>query len=435
MKMELRSEFADKSVYQGTRKDLDELRERLRNYERGGTQVPTTGDSEGRAEKSIEELRKEFLAFRASLFEQEKEDSVDASADASQRSPDEQKEGESKREGGEDTSKPEDQAKAGTTINLPKKGYMGMTSIIETQKALRQLSKRVKEVDDKLSEMKTNSEVNDNLLKELQERVELLTQSVDKKAAALDMKAMLASISELNARNNALKSSVVTIEETLKTFASVDETKVLKGKVSSLESKLTFALRSMKEFQKKFSDLATFQPISATEAPEDDENKEEERINRFMDETNKKIEELKILIEKQSNDFTRLSGSVNEQMNSKASIENLIELENKIYKELDKVLYTLGKKIASIDCRKEVSNIQIRVKRLYEFYLSSVTHLKDHTEDASLIKRSLEGVSCISCDKDVSNVYELLNQSHDYVAWNRLPQRDTSLLHPKVTFS
>jgi chromosome segregation ATPase len=436
MKMELRSEFADKNVLLGARKDLDELRNRLKSFERGDTNPPHTDSSA--AEKSIEELRREFFAFRAGLFEHEKEESADASLNTLQRSHDEHLEekedeqSESKREQEAD-SKAEGQNTA-TTISLPKKNQISLLSIKESQKALRQLSKRVKELDEKVERMNTSPNNNEEALKDLNKRIKELSQSVEKKANALDMKSVLASISELNEHNNSIKSEVASIDQSLTTLATADETKVLKGKVSSLESKLTYALNSMKEFQTKFSEFSSLQPILPTEEIEEEGDKEEDRMNYFMDETNKKIKELKLIIEKQDRDFVRLSNSVNEQLNSKASIESLIELENKIYKEFDKVLYTLGKKIATIDCRKEVSSIQIRVKKLYEVYLGSVSHLKEHADEASLIKRSLEGISCISCDKDVSNVYEQLNQSHDYVNWNKFPQRDLSLLHPKVLF-
>lgn len=428
IKKELRSEFADKGILLSARKDLDELKSRFKTFEHTDPSHPHADNAT--AEKSIEELRKEFLAFRTSLFEQEKEDSGNASVDISQRVADERAEDrkEPEAESGEEAAE-----KTAPAAGVLKRNYKSPLAIVETQKALRQLSKRVNELNERLAEIKGSSENGETTMRELSERVEALGQSVDKKAAALDMKLVIASISEINERNKSTKDDVTAVENSLKNLATIEETKTLKGRVGSLESKLTFAIKSMKEFQMKFSELSSFQPIAADVA-EDNEDKDEARFNHFMDETNKKLEELKLLVEKQAGDFTRLSGSVSEQLNSKASVENLIELENKIYKELDKVLYTLGKKITSMDCRKEISAIQIRVKKMYEFYLTSVSHLREHGDDALLVKRSLEGVSCISCDKDVSNVYEVLNQSQDYITWNKLPQRDPSLLHPKVVF-
>jgi len=427
MKVELKSEFADNNALLGARKDLDELRNKLKNLERTDT------NDNSAAEKSVEELRKEFIAFRVSLFGHETEESVDLSVDTSQRSPDEQPEGEKEQEIREVDSKAQNQ-NTGVAITLPKRGYMAPLTIVETQRALRQLSKRVKELDERIEEMKSNSGNSEEPLRILNNRIEGISQSVEKKADALDTKAILASVSELGEHNNSLKNELTSIEQRLTSLATADETKVLNGKVSSLESKLTFALKSMKDFQTKFSEFSSLQPMLPEEEIEDKGDKEEDRLNSFMSETNKKIEELKLIIEKQDKNFLRFTNSVNEQMNSKASIENLIELENKIYKELDKVLYTLGRKIGSIDCRKEVSSIQVKVKKLYEFYLSSMNNLKEHADEASLIKRSLEGISCISCNKDVSNVYEQLNKSHDYINWNKLPQRDPSLIHPKVLF-
>jgi len=425
MKMELKSEFADNNALLGARKDLDELRNKLKNLERT--------DTNPAAEKSVEELRKEFIAFRVSFFGDKTEESLDINIDTSQRSPDEQPEGEKEQEIKEVDSKAQNQ-NTEIAITLPKRGYMAPLTIVETQRALRQLSKRVKELDERIEEMKNNPGNSEEALRILNNRIEEISQSVEKKANALDTKIILASVSELGEHNNSLKNELTSIEQRLTSLATADETKVLKGKVSSLESNLTFALKSMKDFQTRFSEFSSLQPMLPEEEIKDEGDKEGDRLNSFISETNKKIEELKLIIEKQDKNSLIFTNLVKEQINSKASIENLIELENKIYKELDKVLYTLGRKMGSIDCRKEVSSIQVRVKKLYEFYLSSMNHLKDHADEASLIKRSLEGISCISCNKDASNVYEQFNKSHDYINWNKLPQRDPCLLHPKVLF-
>ena len=72
------------------------------------------------------------------------------------------------------------------------------------------------------------------------------------------------------------------------------------------------------------------------------------------------------------------------------------------------------------------------MKRLYEFYTTSAELLKETTDEASIVKRSLGGASCISCDKDVNNVYGILNQSQDPINWAKISNKDSKPLSPKV---
>lgn len=100
------------------------------------------------------------------------------------------------------------------------------------------------------------------------------------------------------------------------------------------------------------------------------------------------------------------------KVEGKATVENLVELENKMYRELDKVVLNIMKQVTGDDSKKGFKLLQSQVKRLYEFYTTSAQLLKDSTEEAAFVRRSNGGFSCASCDKDVSNLYNTLNQSH-----------------------
>ena len=140
-----------------------------------------------------------------------------------------------------------------------------------------------------------------------------------------------------------------------------------------------------------------------------------EELKKFMDETNERLTVLKAIVQASKKDFQELSETVTKQLSDKASVDNLVELENKIYKEMDKILLTLTKKISGEESKKGFKLLQAQVKRLYEFYTTSAQLLKDTTEDSSMIKRSVFGVSCVSCDKEVSShgTKPTLNQTQD----------------------
>lgn len=64
------------------------------------------------------------------------------------------------------------------------------------------------------------------------------------------------------------------------------------------------------------------------------------------------------------------------------------------------------------------------MKRLYDFYTSSAQILKDSTDEASFVRKSMAGVSCASCDKEVSNLYSLSMQQQEFTNWNKFAPRD-----------
>lgn len=99
-----------------------------------------------------------------------------------------------------------------------------------------------------------------------------------------------------------------------------------------------------------------------------------------------------------------------------------------MYRELDKVILNIMKQFTSEDSKKSFKLLQAQVKRLFDFYTTSAQLLQETTEEAAFIRRSNGGFSCASCDKDVTNLFNSLNQSNPHA--NKNKQKDYSIKGP-----
>jgi len=58
-------------------------------------------------------------------------------------------------------------------------------------------------------------------------------------------------------------------------------------------------------------------------------------------------------------------------------------------------------------------------------------HGGENEDDAMFTKKPLQGLSCASCQKDITNLY---GKKADYLPWNRFPFRDPSERIARVRF-
>lgn len=70
------------------------------------------------------------------------------------------------------------------------------------------------------------------------------------------------------------------------------------------------------------------------------------------------------------------------------------------------------------------------MKNLYELmmqkssHISGISHLNNPVDDEPMFtRRPLGGMSCASCEKDVTNIY---GRKADFIPWGKLPSRDPS---------
>ena len=247
---------------------------------------------------------------------------------------------------------------------------------------------------------------------------------IDKKATILDIKSALSSIHALNVQDNEIVKDIELLKENTKMLLNNEEVKRLNGKFIAQEGKITTVLQSIRELQKKVSEAASISIIPHQEIRVTEEKNDEQFI-KYMDDTNDKIESLKEMILAFKSDYEKNLESLNFKLIGAVSNESLVNLENKIYKELDKISKTLTKKCVEDDLKKTLKIIQMQIKELYEYIGPTEVN-----ENLTGMKKSLRGGEQMLYG--IRNPYTVLNQSHDFTAWNHLPVKET--LIPKVLF-
>ena len=425
-----------------TKDDLNKLSKKSKETNEEG--------SSSSLEKMVMELKEEFESLKGNLLEGDKEAEGVIDSDSHRHSDynkevtdDKLIEG-NEAEDNETDEKKIEEKKEGTEeseggskmvgIKLPTTTRTVQLSNIDSQKMIKLMNKRMKAIENNMGKMDVTAENIETKIKELNEKIEDLNKAMTKKAAVLDMKSAMGSIGDLNEKNVELANEINKLKKQLKSVSDNEELKLLKSQVTSLDSKLTFGLKNVKDIQSKLAIISSFQGLSPDQSPNEEKDETKDELNHYIEETNEKIAQIKSNIENLKKSLDEISNTSSEALNSKASADSVVELENKIYKELDKVLYTLGKRISNDENKKDIIQLQIQIKRLYDMYMCPPGVIKESTEEALLVKKSFEGISCASCDKGVNDIYGHLNQSQDYSSWGKFPLKDTSMIMPKVNF-
>eukprot|EP00831_Metopus_contortus_P047744 TRINITY_DN3865_c0_g1_i1.p1 TRINITY_DN3865_c0_g1~~TRINITY_DN3865_c0_g1_i1.p1 ORF type:complete len:306 (-),score=104.04 TRINITY_DN3865_c0_g1_i1:35-952(-) len=187
---------------------------------------------------------------------------------------------------------------------------------------------------------------------------------------------------------------------------------------------------NIKDLQTKVTETMTLQIMPQADQANEEE-KREEAMNQFMEETNEKVAKLKDAISTFKSEFEALSRGVEEKIELKASKESLVDLENKLYKEIDKVVATLTKRFSeSPTAKKGTKFLEVQVRKLFELYNALISSRE--SEESTFIKKPLGGYSCAACEKEIKNLYNMINQDPEYANWNKFPIKEGTLTIPKA---
>lgn len=120
------------------------------------------------------------------------------------------------------------------------------------------------------------------------------------------------------------------------------------------------------------------------------------------------------------NEIAKILKDLQDQINQKADLEALAELEKSLMNKLDEVVKALIKQLADKnDTKKALKALEKQLKNLYELIMNRQNNPDE--DDAMFAKKPLGGWSCASCEKNLIN---LQGQTADYYPWNRFPVRD-----------
>ncbi|CDW76993.1 UNKNOWN [Stylonychia lemnae] len=122
-----------------------------------------------------------------------------------------------------------------------------------------------------------------------------------------------------------------------------------------------------------------------------------------------------------------------DQINKKADKQDLDDLEARI---MDKINEMIKKLLASFadraDTLKRLAALEKNVKSLFELLMARQTGGgRESEEDAMFTKKPLGGISCASCERNITNLQGVMA---DYQPWKKLPFRETNDRIARVSF-
>lgn len=138
-----------------------------------------------------------------------------------------------------------------------------------------------------------------------------------------------------------------------------------------------------------------------------------------------KIAQLRRDLDLLRDEFSRWLKDFQDQLNGKADLESLQNLERMLMERMNEIVKALTKQLADKnDTKKALKLLERQLKNLYDLFMSlRGGHAHENEDDAMFTKKPLGGMSCASCEKDIINLY---GKKADFLPWGKFPFRDPS---------
>jgi hypothetical protein len=129
----------------------------------------------------------------------------------------------------------------------------------------------------------------------------------------------------------------------------------------------------------------------------------------------KKLDTLKYDFDRMKEDTSYKMNELNKAMNHKADRDDMLEGDRILHERIDNLEKALAK--AKSDLKKAIRVLDERVKKLMTGGVSDMGG-RGMEQDAMFSRKPLEGISCASCEKNLTNMSGMPAQ---YYNWKRLP--------------
>lgn len=205
-------------------------------------------------------------------------------------------------------------------------------------------------------------ELFDNMDETNKQNVKLFTQlmnSLEKKPSEMDLKKMSSSMSDTNSQIMNCKKQIEMIQQSIISLEKNEDLNLLKLKFNSLDTKIPTIVKNIKDLEIKI--LENLGPTMPQQMQGIDEGQAEEIIRKHVSETSEKITSLKISVQNIAKDYAILSNSIETKLDSRATVDSLIELENKLYKDIDKIVLNITSKLSGDDSKKGYKLLKAQV--------------------------------------------------------------------------
>ena len=277
---------------------------------------------------------------------------------------------------------------------------------------LEEINSKVKDLSLMHEKLKTDFEAVD--MKSYISKLNEIRFSIDKKASILDVKKVYGIINDITEKINLLEQNNDKFEDSLK---HSEEFNMIQLQMGSLESKFLFNQKTLKELQTRINENEQFQIVSPTQDQSFDEKKDK-RLSEITEKISEKIYEVNGEFAQFKINFNKLEDKLNNKLEAQSLQNTLTTFEDRIYKELDKVITTLTRKFGNKqNSGNELKNIENQIKQLFELYHVQVSSRE--SEDSLFKKRATPYIS------HEIDLYSIGNRPPGFSDWNKLPAKDS----------
>ena len=131
----------------------------------------------------------------------------------------------------------------------------------------------------------------------------------------------------------------------------------------------------------------------------------------------KAFETEKEFISKDFNEIRRLMGDLTEILKTKATDEDLKNLEEVLISKIDELRILCLKRFADkTETSKSIKYLDTQIKHIIEVYIKK----QDKGDNWLIAKKPIGGYTCASCEAYIGD----LKDREDYLAWNKYPMRE-----------
>ena len=125
-----------------------------------------------------------------------------------------------------------------------------------------------------------------------------------------------------------------------------------------------------------------------------------------MRELTRRLQELDEDYQKHKADSIKNFQNIYDQLLTKASLEQLADLDTKVQEKLSELFQALLNKFTDKhEARNQFKQIETTLKALYDMIMALQPNSpKDNEDDAMFVKKPLGGFSCASCEKSLNNL-------------------------------
>ena len=226
---------------------------------------------------------------------------------------------------------------------------------------------------------------------------------------------------EMQSKNNLLSVEIEKVRTECKPKDFSLEIDEIKQQFVTLENRITALTKNFKIVQNKIEesgvDNHSQSVIEIDRAP-----KKDPRIDIMQEEFNEKIAKIREKMTTVERKFINYQEVITKKVENRAGQDDLQELENKMYREMDKIVSSINRRIMTKADEVKMKELELKIRKL----ISEINgeNRQDMSEEAMLIRRPLGGYSCASCEKEIANIYAVANKEHPAIVWQKLPPNE-----------